>query len=274
LGIGFATFVMGYIVDIRPLQHKLCVVRERKAQAEQALKNKKQSDTIVEKENQPAKKEQQQHNLELNRFAGKTDVVDVLRDLERAATNFHVELQLFEPQAEKEEEGLVKLPMKIEVCGGYQNLIGFLNGVFDLSCFFLFEEILLQEKANSDGKDEVVLQAVLSVYKSKESLDNISLEGPVVAKNIAISLPSRDIFTEAPGKRELFLWASKELSFLGVMKKNGSIYGFVGDPAGRVHQVAIGDRIGLKQSRIEAINERGIIAADKAESVLRRVSKQ
>ena len=71
--------------------------------------------------------------------------------------------------------------------------------------------------------------------------------------------PENDIFTKTTNKTNLFLWANKELTFLGAIKQGNNTYGFVSDPMGTAHRVVVGDRIGLKQSKITAINERGII---------------
>ena len=80
------------------------------------------------------------------------------------------------------------------------------------------------------------------------------------ADNIVVGEFQRDIFTKATdSSANLFLWSTKELIFLGMIKQDKNIYGFVSDPVGVAHRVTIGDKVGLKQKKITAINERGII---------------
>jgi len=261
VGIGALVLMLGYTTDIKFLQKKLHLAREQKTKMEQLLKNKK---PMVSKIGGEIPKKT--FVAKLNQFVGDFGVADILNSLEKASTNSQVELRLLEPQAIKEDQGFVLYPIKIEICGQYQNLIGFINNVFKQPCFAAFEELVLQKKAGDDEK--LSMRALMVVYKNKMPVEKTAASEPAPTENDAITLPERDIFTKTTSKTNLFLWASRELSFLGLMKQNWVVYGFVGDPMGGIHRVVVGDKIGLKQSKIVAIDERGIIVANKADNVL------
>ncbi|CAL7961940.1 conserved hypothetical protein [Gammaproteobacteria bacterium] len=253
LGVGLLTLILGYMVDINFLQKKLHLVRKQKIKTSQLLQIKRQ-------ETQGFKVEQQ-HVAKLKRFNNNFDITDILNGLEKAAAYPQVELQVLEPQAIKEDEAFIVYPVKLAIAGQYKSLLGFINTMFKQPYFIVFEELILQKKEGDNKGDELNMQILITVYGNKMliSENEISKSSPI--DNSVINLPENDVFTKAIGKTNLFLWASRELTFLGMIKQEQNSYGFVSDPMGGVHRVIIGDKIGLKQSKITAIDERGITAA-------------
>jgi Tfp pilus assembly protein PilO len=258
LGIGLLTLVLGYAIDIRFLQKKLYAAKEQKTKISHLLQNKNRitQETQVKQQNFEIK--QTQYATKLKQFAGDFDITDILNGLEKATVYSQIELQTLEPQTSKEDEFFIIYPIKIKISGSYKNLLGFVNNVFKQPYFIAFEELVLQKKASNDGGDELNMQALIAVYRNKTSAAKSTTNEPSLQNNITISLPENDIFTKTIAKTNLFLWATKELTFLGIIKQNQNIYGFISDPMGEVHRVSVGDKIGLKQSKITVIDEHGI----------------
>jgi len=248
LGIGLLVLMLGYAVDISLLQIKLQHGRAQKVKLKKFLQNKKQ-------EAQKIKAPQKQDVILSQKSAGDFGVVDILSGLEKALFDSHVELQLFEPQPIKEEESFTIYSVKLEIYGQYKKLLGFINNVLKQPCFIVFEELILQKKSADDESNELNMQALLIIYQNKNSTETAT-------KNNVISSTDRDVFIKTVSKTNLFLWSDKELHFIGLIKQNKNIYGFVSDPMGEIHRVVIGDKIGLKQSKIVTIDERGITTID------------
>ena len=74
------------------------------------------------------------------------------------------------------------------------------------------------------------MQVLIAVYRNKMPVK--TSETPL-QNNSTISPPENDIFTKTIAKTNLFLWVTKELTFLGTIKQNQNIYGFISDPIGR-----------------------------------------
>jgi Tfp pilus assembly protein PilO len=269
LGVGLLVFIVGYVTDIKFLQTKLHVVKTQRAKSTQLLQNKRQEGQEAKVEQQKIKVLQTQYAAKLNRFANDFGMADILNGLERAAKNSQAELQLLEPQNIIEDEFFMVYPVKLELCGPYKNLLGFVNNVLKQPYFTVVEEFSLQKKAIEDDNDELNMQAVLAVYRNKIS-SGTSVTNKQLLPNNPIKIPGRDIFAKAVVKANLFLWSCDELYFLGLLKHHQTTYGVVSDPMGKIHRVMVGDKIGLKQSKIIAIDEHGIIAADKADNIYRR----
>lgn len=251
LGIGLLILILGYAADIRFLQKKLGVVLAQKIKISQLLQNTNKKTKGLNKpraRQQKIKSPQTQYGWTCD-----FDSADILNDLEKAAADSQVSLNMIEPQTIKEDEFFVVYPIKIEIAGQYKNLLALINYIFKQPYFIALEELNLQKRANDVVGNELEMQVLINIYKNKMPQTEI-----VAMNNLAINKPENDIFSKAVGKVNLFLWANRELNFLGTIKQNEGVYGFVSDPTGAVHRVAVGDKIGLKQSEIIAIDERGI----------------
>ena len=249
------------MVDINFLQKKLHFVREQKIKTSQLLQVKKQETQGSNIEQQKNETVQMQQVAKLKQFNNNFDITDILNSLEKAAVHSQVELQALEPQITKEDEVFIVYPVKLTIVGQYKNLLGFINTVFKQPYFIVFEELILQKKEGENKSDELNMQTLITVYRNKMLIPETATSKSSPIDNGAINLPENDIFTKAIGKTNLFLWASRELTFLGMIKQEQNIYGFVSDPMGGVHRVVVGDKIGLKQNKITAIDEGGITAA-------------
>lgn len=258
LGVGVLVFLLGYATDINFLQKKLHLVKEQGIKTSRLLQHRNKKMQISKTEPQTVTNKQWAHDF---------DITDIFNDLEKASTHSQVDLQMLEPQAVKEDEFFVTYPIKIEINGQYKNLLKFMNSMFNQPYFIAFEELTLQKKVGNSMSDGLNMQTLLIAYKNKMAIIKNAPSEQSCTNNIVISEPENDIFAKSTGKISLFLWASKELTFLGAIKHGKDIYGFVSDPVGTTHKVAVGDKIGLKQSKITAINEQGITTENKADSV-------
>lgn len=262
LVIGLSTLILGYAADIKFLQKKLYFVREQQIKTRKLLQVKKREMQVSQVEKQKSEIVSKQYAAKIKRFNKNFDVADILGCLEKAAVESHVELQALEPQTIKEDKIFVVYPVRVAVTGEYKSLLMFINAMFKQPYFVVFEELTLQKKENDNGSDALNMQTLIAVYKNNFPIAENATNEPLPPNNSAIKLPESDIFTQAIGKTNLFLWASRELTFLGMMQQGQNVYGFISDPTGEVHRVVVGDKIGLKQSEITAIGEHGITTAD------------
>jgi len=99
----------------------------------------------------------------------------------------------------------------------------------------------------------LIMEVLLSVCKSKLPIDHNSK--PIV---LSADFLNRDVFKKDDQKRGLHLWPSGELYFLGLIKQKKKVFGVISDPTGNIYQVKVGDKVGIKQSEITAIDAKGI----------------
>ena len=179
------------------------------------------------------------------KISNNCDITDILHKVEKAATNAQIELQLLEPQLQQKNTSFL---LKLETYGQYSNLLKFINNIFNFEYCVIFKELNLQKRISNKQFIELRMQALLSIYSTKAA----------ATKNIAIDLPKHDVFTKTINQPNLLLWSRTELTFLGVMQQNQKIYGFISDPMGIIYRVTVGDKLGLKPSKITAIDAGGI----------------
>ena len=189
------------------------------------------------------------------------EVINILNMLEKAVVAAQVTSILFEPQIIQQDEWFTIYPIKLELKGDYKKLLTFINNVLQPPYLVIIEEFNIQKKKDAD-EDDLTMQILLMVYKNKYA----------TVKNIStLSIPTfkRDIFKQEIYRKNLFLWSSKELRFLGLIKQGQMNYSVVGDPLGGIYRVTVGDKIGLKQSEIVAIDKCGIKTTEQAENIHR-----
>lgn len=240
--------ILGYGSDIKGLQKKLKSMRTQVATTKLLIRNKKQ----------PI----QQTKLifkEPNKILG---TIDVLTNLDKALAEAQVTASLFEPQITRESEWLTVYPVKLEISGGYQNLLKFINNVLKQPYLTMVEDIAIQKNGEDEGLN---MRVLLAVYQEKKRVTYL-----IDQATASIQLAKRDIFKKSDIEINLFLWSSKELVFLGIIKRGGKTFGVISDPQGNVHKVTVGDRLGLGQSKIITIDDGGVMVANAMDNVMRR----
>jgi len=258
LAVGILILILGYGSDIIFLQRKLKFIHKQIVTTRELIQKKK-------------KMVQQNPKLLPAQYVAKSDelksgfeVINVLNGLEKAIFEARVEPSLFEPQVSRENEFLIAYPIKLEISGGYKNLIIFINNMLKQPYLVVIEETNLQKKV-INNIDNLNMQVLLAVYKNKK-IETRSMINKLVS---FIQIPERDIFKQSNIGKNLFLWSSKELRFLGLIKQSGITFGIISDPLGGVHRVVVGDKMGLNQSKITAIDENGVITVNQSENVYR-----
>ena len=258
LAVGILILILGYGGDIIFLQRKLNFIHKQIVTIRELIQKKKK---MVQ---QDPKLLPAQHVVKSDELKSGFEVINVLNGLEKAIFEARVEPSLFEPQVSRENEFLIAYPIKLEISGGYKNLIIFINNMLKQPYLVVIEETNLQKKV-INNIDNLNMQVLLAVYKNKK-IETRSMINKLVS---FIQIPERDIFKQSNIGKNLFLWSSKELRFLGLIKQSGIIFGIISDPLGGVHRVVVGDKIGLNQSKITAIDENGVITVNQSENVYR-----
>lgn len=224
---------------------------------------------IAKKEEvQQKKSAQQKSKLLLTQVAEKTvrlssgiEVINILSILEKAVVGAQITSTSFEPQAVQQDEWFMVYPIKLELEGDYKKLLIFINNVLQLSYLVAIEDLNIQKKKDDD-RDNLIARILLVVYKNKHTVArDIS--------NLFIHVSERDIFKQEIYRKNLFLWSSKELRFLGLIKQGQMNFGVVSDPLGGVYRVVAGDKIGLNQSEIIAVDKCGITTVKMTENIYR-----
>lgn len=111
-------------------------------------------------------------------------------------------------------------------------------------------------------------QILLKIYQSQRELSKNKIYSQLLINQSSIDIPERDIFKLSTVAMSLDLWSSKELAFLGLVKQGELTLGIVSDPLGGIYRVAVGDRIGLNQSKITAIDKHGITTVNRTDNLL------
>lgn len=275
LVIGLLLVTFGYGVDINFLQHKLKVVRQQENSVRILLQRKQRAaqtiKTALLKDLSPLARFQ---IVTAMPRAPNLEVINIFDMLARAAYEAQIEPCLFEPQAVREHEWLMVYPIKLVLEGPYKNLILFINKLLLSSYIVVITDMAMEKKSTNNGAinngDILKVQMLLMVYKNKALIPRELLNKLGVERTLHIPIPERDIFKRDLDSINLYLWSSRELRFLGVIKHAKKICGIVSDPFGAIHRVVVGDKISLNQSKIIAIDEHGIVTTNAADNIYHR----
>jgi type IV pilus assembly protein PilO len=259
LMIGSVLLVLIYTVGIRGLQKKLVSAKEQATNTAKLLRVEKKKIQKAKHAQQKVEELQGQYAAKPNHAGDVFSFSDVLSDLEKAASNSRIALQRLELQENKETELFVEHVINIEVKGTYKNLLSFINGLFGQPGFITLKELALQQEGAGVFEGRLVLRALMVVHESKAFTKRVaSIKPSALRSSVVINIPGRNIFLEEKIKQDLSLWRLSELFFLGTIKQGKEVVGFVGDPVGGVHQVVVGNKAGLEQSKIIKIDEGGV----------------
>ncbi|HBC71466.1 MAG TPA: hypothetical protein DEG23_03210 [Coxiellaceae bacterium] len=259
--IGILILVFGYGSDIVFLQRKLKLTQKQIVMTRELMQRKKQQ---VQQDKFNQQEADFKHTTKPDELKPGFEVINILNSLEKAIFEAQVEPFLFEPQAIRENEFLVVYPIKVEINGGYKNLIMFINNLLKLPYSVIIEEMDLQKKI-VNNLDSLNLRVLLAVHKNKKI--KVRARSTVNKPALSIQIPQRDIFKQLNRRKNLYLWSSKELRFLGLIKQGQKTFGIVSDPLGGIHRVVVGDKIGLNQSQIMAIDKRGIVTTKQVDNI-------
>ena len=257
LALGILTMVLGYNADIIFLYKKIEALQKQIANTEKQIQTKRQAISME----QGSKLLPAPLAERLVRPASGLEVISILEILENAVVAARVTSSLFESEALQEDEWFLIYPVKLEIKGTYKKLLMFINNVLRLPYLVTIEDLNLQKKKDDDA-DDLNMLVFLTVYKNKHSV-----AGKI--KSASIHISERDIFKQEIYKKNLYLWLSKELQFLGLITQAKTTFGVVSDPMGGIYRVTIGDKIGLNQSKITAVDECSITTTKKEDNIYR-----
>lgn len=193
------------------------------------------------------------HKVALNKnTANKLNISinTILNTLEMAANKNQIIIQKIEKYKHKPDYLWDSYQVNLTVAGQYQYIINFINAVAQYYSLVTFDGFELQKINNSPLEDEFTLNIIMTIHHNKININNFSKKN-----SCFLSQPKNYI----KNKDALHSWSMQELQFVGSIKQHNKIIGFVTDPMGETHQIAIGDKIGLKQNIITNIDEHGII---------------
>lgn len=264
--IGILVIVFGYVGDISFMRKKLKSIRKQVITTEELIHNKKQAAQKTELIFKDAKLLPANGEVKSSNNLPDLGVIDVLTNLERWIAEAQIELSLLEPQVIREDEWLMVYPVKLEVRGGYKRLLKFINDVLRQPHLTVIENVVIQRNGLNSGSN-LSMKISLAVYRKKKSAMH-PVDQEVVSKVVPIQIPEGDIFKKPDISMGLFLWAGRELVFLGMIQREGKTFGVVSDPMGGVYKVTIGDSIGLGQGKITAIDRRGIVTSNLSDNVI------
>ncbi len=250
---GVGVVVLGYLADIRILYKKLEAVQRYNL----AIKEQVQvAQAKLKLLRTPVMANKSQRAVPV---VAELETINILGVLEQEIIAARVTPLLFEPKAVQHNANFAMFPVVLELSGTYKNLLIFIDKVMHLPYLVGVEELNLYKKKYGEAED-LQMQIFLTIYKNKSGLASD-------IKQWSIALTARDIFQQAIIKKNLSLWAKKELRFLGLIREADEVWGVLGDPLGGVHRVKIGDRVGLEASIVTAIGESSI-TTDKDKSYI------
>lgn len=170
----------------------------------------------------------------------------ILTTLEVTANKTQAIIQSIGPYTRKSGQCWGSYQVKFTLAGQYQAILNFINLMAQQYNWLTYDELSLQQITTSPLLDEFTLSIIITIPDHSTS--------SVAAKDQLI-MPA---VHHPRANNNLSLWARSELQFLGSIDQAGKTIGFVADPLGQTHQVAIGDKIGLKQEPITNIDHHGV----------------
>lgn len=250
--LGILFIISGYKVDLSFSYKKLFLIEKQIA----TIKNQLQTKKMLMQQNRS------RFETQFIPLVPDRGIADILDPLEKALATAQVDLNSIEPQEAKENQWVKIYPIKVEIKGEYKNLLQLINQLLHLPVLTTIEDLNLQKKQEEKNNENLCLQILLMVYKNKYR----TVQNPT---NLSIPLSRRDIFKPEISAKNLNLWSTKELCFLGLIKLGKMVLGIISDPLGEIYHVKVGDKIGLNQSEIMAIDAAGIRTTEQSDYILR-----
>lgn len=230
--IGILIILFGYEFDIRFLQGKLKKSQEQIMVTKELSRNKKQiisQSKLTQKDSSmplPVKPMVQVSGLEM---------VNILHILEQLIFEARIETYLFEPKTLRDDKWFTIYPVKLSFSGEYKNLLILLNRILQLPYLVVTEELELQlTQETIVGNDRLNVSVLLTFYKNKyERTEGIIKKLSV--KDLSFEVSDKNIFKCSGVAGHLYLWANRELRFLGLIKQAQITFGIVSDPMGGIY---------------------------------------
>jgi hypothetical protein len=237
----FLILLLFYTIGIKPLQHIINNKQQQNYQIDTAInqRNLAKNNTI----------------LTTTTITKPTiSIANILNTLELCANKTQTIIQTIEKYSCQADCLWDIYQIELTVAGQYQSIINFINTIMQHYCLTTFDEFELQKITASPLEDEFTLNTTIIIYQLSPRGAERQIPHEQLS-NYFITTPKDFI----KNRGNLSLWSLSELQFIGSIKQQHKIIGFVTDPMGETHQVTIGDKIGLQQALITNINESGII---------------
>ncbi len=216
----------------------------------------------------------------LRQLPYESEIPALIDDITALGLRHGLAFEAIELGAELDHPHSVEQPIELRMTGGYHGIGAFFGEVAKLGRIVTLHDFSLQERM--PGRLELNLQARAYRYRplsgafATEPVDGRLTAMPELFEPVPFEYPlefGRDPFTsgsqsgpadsscpEIPqaDARALQQFALSDLRLVGLLQRGDEHVGLIEDPAGVVHRVAAGDRLGLARGRVEQITAQGL----------------
>jgi Tfp pilus assembly protein PilO len=257
----------GYIINISLVKNKITNLKQKNLTIITTMQSKKFYQTSLPKLHSTVENLEQEYLAYQQQFNDKFTPATLLKIISNNAKNHHVLLASIKPQ----EKVLTGFAMEINAHGTYRQLVAFISAIAKIKHPIVISNLNLEtNSSNLTNEKELSLTALLLAYNSND-ITNFKprLLAPSSKQNVKLpathapNIPkiSRDPFSFSlpTNTQSLAIWLPTDLKYLGNIQQDDKNLGIIMDPAGLVHHVTYGDKIGQQQSKILKITADEII---------------
>jgi len=166
LAIGFVCLVLlglGYWFDSRAQFERLDQAKAQEEQLKKTFEIKAEKAANLDSYKQQMKEIEQSFGTMLRQLPGKTEVADLLLDINQTGLVSGLQFELFKPREEVSKEFYVELPIDMRVRGRYHEFGKFVSGVAALPRIVTLHDFTIEPADDNSG--ELVMELTAKTYR-------------------------------------------------------------------------------------------------------------
>jgi type IV pilus assembly protein PilO len=158
---------LGYYLDTSSQLETLDSARSKETKLKEEFEKKQRKAANLDKYKAQMKEMQRTFGALLQQLPGKTEVAEILTDINRTGIQNGLEFELFKPGAENPKEFYAELPIEIRVIGNYHQFGNFVSGVAALPRIVTLHdfEISPQSSAKKEGEEKLIMVTTAKTYR-------------------------------------------------------------------------------------------------------------
>jgi type IV pilus assembly protein PilO len=160
---------LGYYVDTSSQLETLDGARSKEATLKEEFEKKQRKAANLDKYKAQMQEMQRTFGALLQQLPGKTEVAEILTDINRTGIQNGLEFELFKPGAENPKEFYAELPIQIRVIGDYHQFGNFVSDVAALPRIVTLHDFEISPKSAKKGeRAKMVMVTTAKTYRYLE----------------------------------------------------------------------------------------------------------
>ncbi len=155
----------GYYLDISKQREELAGIIQEEGELKETFERKQRKAANLNKLKEQMKEMEQSFGDMIRQLPNKAEVAGLLVDISQSGLAAGLEFDLFQPQAEQQQEFYSQLPISIKVTGDYHQLGEFVSGIAALPRIVTTHDINISA-AGKDKPGQLNMSATAQTYRA------------------------------------------------------------------------------------------------------------